>query len=112
MPDERTGTSRRGQPPAEPAANFVSRIVTDPSSPPALLVLRGYPGPSTQERYTRLYLTVNLAAWLDIPTTAIVHKEPVPREVDWLGSVLVWVRQDAQLLPGSLRAAFPQWRGW
>jgi hypothetical protein len=112
MPEDHKRPARRAENAAEAHADFVAKIVADPNSPPALFVLRGYPGPSARENYTRLYLGLDLAAWLDIPTTAVVHTEPVPREFDWLGGAVLWVRRDVQLIPGWARGAFPQWTGW
>jgi hypothetical protein len=83
------------------AADFVTKVVADPATPPAVYVFSGYPGPSAREGYTRLYYTPDLSVWLEIPSDAIVHTQGVAPERNVLGAVLMWVRQDAQITGGN-----------
>ena len=41
------------------ARSFISRIVSDPKTPPAVYLLCGYPGDSAKEGSTRFYLSPN-----------------------------------------------------
>ena len=84
-----------------PSAAFVKRIVGNAAAPPPLLLLRGYIGPSAQDERTRLYLSPDLAFWLDVPTDAIVHSQEIPPERDMFGATMLWVRQDADVSGGN-----------
>jgi hypothetical protein len=58
-------------------------------------------GDSSQTDRKRLYLTPDLSYWLEIPSDALLHAEPIAGPSNWLGATVVWVRQDAQLVPGN-----------
>ncbi len=83
------------------AANFVSKIVEDPASPPAVVLLTGYPGGSAGEGTSRFYLSPDLAFWLDVPSEAVVHVQDIDSSQNPLGAVAVWVRQDAKVTGGN-----------
>lgn len=83
------------------AEGFVGKIVTDPAKVPAIWLLSGYLGDSSDPGRKRLYLTPDLSYWLEVPTDAILHTEPTTGPSNLLGATLVWVRQDAQLVPGN-----------
>jgi hypothetical protein len=86
---------------AAPTESFVAKIVTDPARVPAVWLLSGYLGDSSQTDRKRLYLTPDLSYWLEIPSDALLHTEPTAGPSNWLGTTVVWVRQDAQLVPGN-----------
>lgn len=81
---------------------LVTALVEDPDAPPSVNLVFGLPGPSTKDAHTRLYFGIDLGRWIDIPDEAILHihaaSDPNP-----LGIAVLWVRQDAKILPG--------WRG-
>jgi hypothetical protein len=99
MATERSSKSSKGAHVA--AADFVTKVVADPATPPAVYVFSGYPGPSARDGYTRLYYTPDLSVWLEIPSDAIVHTQDAAPDRNVLGAVLMWVRQDAQITGGS-----------
>ena len=87
--------------PAQPNpddGSFVDRIVTDPNNVPDVMLLYGYPGASSEEGHERLYLGADLAKFVEIPTSAILHRAPTPREQDPHGGMTLWVRKDAALI--------------
>ncbi|HVR41697.1 MAG TPA: hypothetical protein VMU84_21550 [Thermoanaerobaculia bacterium] len=81
-------------------ADFVSKIVSDAKNPPEVRVLEGWLGASGSDGYTRLYTNIELNAWIDIPSDAVLHTEEVPDSLP-AGAVLVWVKADAVLKPGG-----------
>ena len=89
------------------AADFVTKVVADPSAPPAVYLVSGYPGPSSRDGHTRLYYTPDLSVWLEIPSDAIVHTQELTHDRNVLGAVLMWVRQDAQISDGNRWTSAP-----
>lgn len=88
-------------------ADFVARVVKDAKSPPETRMLTGWLGDAPEEGERRLYTNADLSCYIDIPTDAILHTEPI-RDSQPAGCVFVWVRRDAALKPGgsaSSRAA-------
>jgi hypothetical protein len=81
------------------ARSFVARVVSDPAQVPGVWLLTGYLGDAPQPDRRRLYLTPDLSQWVDMAADALLHTAPVPD--DWLGAVVAWVRQDAQLVAGN-----------
>jgi len=86
-------------------AGFVDRLVADPAAPPVMVLLSGYPGSAAKEDHMRLYLTPDLAFWLDIPNEAVLHILETPADKNPLGAVTVWVRSDAAASGGNRWAA-------
>ena len=81
--------------------SFVAKVIQDPMSVPAVWLLPGYLGESSEQDHTRLYLVPNLAYWIEIPTDAILHVAQLQDPANFLGAVLVWVRQGARLMAGN-----------
>jgi hypothetical protein len=84
-----------------PAQSFIAKVVSDPARVPLVWILAGYLGDSSLADHRRLYLGPDLASWVEIPSDAIVHIEEIPGADNWLGAVLVWVRQGVQVTPGN-----------
>jgi hypothetical protein len=93
------------QPSEERGAEFVRRIVTDPKNVPDVMRLYGYPGASSEEGHERLYLSTDLATFVEIPRDAILHRTAVPADQDPNGAVTLWVRRDAALVYKAAPAA-------
>lgn len=85
-------------------ADFVARVVKDAKSPPETRMLTGWLGDAPEEGYRRLYTNADLSCYIDIPTDAILHTEPI-RDVQPPGGVFVWVQRDATLKPGGSAAS-------
>ncbi|HEY3571709.1 MAG TPA: hypothetical protein VGP73_27525 [Thermoanaerobaculia bacterium] len=85
-------------------ADFVARVVKDAKSPPEARLLTGWLGDAAQEGERRLYTNPELSCYIDIPTDAILHTEPV-RDAQPAGCVFVWVQRDAALKPGGSTAS-------
>ncbi|HEX8913349.1 MAG TPA: hypothetical protein VF796_13395, partial [Humisphaera sp.] len=100
--------------PAIPAAEFVSKLVSDPANPPETTLLTGYPGASDEEGHTRIYFDPELRDYVDVPDDDILHTQPGEGALD---PSLVWIRRSAQVLHGAAagdrqRAGFFEGRVW
>src|SRR5215475_6492459 len=84
--------------PAADRAAFVREIVSDPKAVPDVMLLYGYPGASSEEGHERLYLSPDLAKYVEIPGSAILHRMAAPKEHDPHGGMTLWVRKDAVLI--------------
>ncbi len=78
--------------------NFVHHIVADPKNVPDVMMLYGYPGASSEEGHERLYLAADLSRYVEVPRTAILHREHASKEQDPHGGVTLWVKKDAALI--------------
>ena len=78
-------------------ASFVDQIVADPKNVPDVMLLYGYPGASSEDAHERLYLSPDLANYIEIPASAILHRMAAPKEQDANGGMTLWVRKDAAL---------------
>src|SRR5258708_11459290 len=83
---------------AENAPGFVGALVKDPKDVTQVKVYIGWLGASAEENHTRLYLSVDLSSYLEIPTDAILHQENIPAGESALGGVYVWVKSDAEVI--------------
>ena len=64
----------------ENGENFVHHIVADPKNVPDVMMLYGYPGASSEEGHERLYLSADLSRYVEVPRTAILHREHAAKE--------------------------------
>jgi hypothetical protein len=78
--------------------DFIQRVVRDPSDPPDTLFLAGFVGRAAEPGHTRVYLDVMLAAYVDVPDSAILHAQPVPPSQSPLGGHYVWISRDQELV--------------
>jgi len=70
---------------------FVANVVSDPREPPDVLFLMGFVGRAPDADSTRIYLDVQLAAYVDLPSSEILHAQPLPRSQSPLGGQYLWV---------------------
>jgi hypothetical protein len=91
--------SKRKMPDEE---GFVKNLVPDPSQPPDVTLLSGYSGRSSRPGHWRLYLSVELTSYVDIPEADIVHSQPLDKDQSPLGGTLLWVRRGADLKTTSM----------
>jgi hypothetical protein len=82
--------------------SFIDRLVSDPASPPALEVVRGYVGSAVDPEHTRIYLDLRLAEYVDVPDAEIrlIHK--LPESVSALGESVVWFDRSARIVHGAV----------
>ena len=83
-----------------PMADFVRRIVGDPSSPPRTRMLTGFLGDSHQDGKVRVYGDAELSSWVDVPKDAILECQKLAD--DPLGGARIWVKGDVQIDIGSV----------
>ncbi len=82
-----------GRPPPQEDP-MVAALVPDPSQgAPNAAILHGYLGRSTTEGVWRLYLSVELDRYVELPEDEILHTKQLPDD----GGTLVWVRKDLAL---------------
>lgn len=87
--------------------DFVAQVVDDPTAPPQVLLLSGFPGESSVEGHARLYLDPELARWLEIPNDAILHSQEVPPHLSPFGGSYLWVDRHAELIQGGAAGPTP-----
>jgi hypothetical protein len=114
-PDDAAAPPKRSRP-AIAAADFVSRLVSDPANPPQTTLLTGYPGASDEENHTRIYFDPELRDYVDVPDDDVLHTQPGGGEGP-VEPTLIWIRQDSQVLHGQAagdrqRAGFFEGRVW
>jgi hypothetical protein len=96
--------SRNPSESGEPAA-FIRDLVKDPGNVPDVMLLYGYVGASSEPEHDRLYLSPDLASYVEVPRNAILHRVTAPLEQDPHGGVTLWVKKDAALIQKLAPAA-------
>jgi hypothetical protein len=86
---------------------LVARLVPDPDSPPTLVLLVGFLGPSGGD-HRRLYRDAELRTWLQIPSDQIVFAQRPHNETDVWEHDVVWVERQVVLTPGRSEPEFAQ----
>ncbi|HET6260707.1 MAG TPA: hypothetical protein VFG99_00525, partial [Chloroflexia bacterium] len=90
------------EPVGGPEADFIAKIVGDPTNPPDTILLTGFLGRSSEPDYTRLYFDAELSDYVEIPNDAILFVQPLAAEGSALaGSSYVWIQSDAELIHGK-----------
>jgi hypothetical protein len=74
---------------------FVLNVVHDPREPPDVLFFMGFIGRAPEQGETRIYLDVQLAAYVDLPSGEILYAEPLPRSQSPVGGHYLWVLRNA-----------------
>jgi hypothetical protein len=100
---EAKNAGNSGHPAGSP--EWVRKLVGDQGEPKPVTVVTGYLAKSPEAEHTRLYLNVDLSNWLDIPTKAILHEQPVEAAKSALGGTMLWVDQTAKIKPGGAQAS-------
>jgi hypothetical protein len=82
-------------------ADWIARVVRDPSQPANATTLTGYLGDSAKDGHARLYFDVDLSSYVDIPADDLLHAQRLPQDQSPLGEVIVWIRRTAKLVQGT-----------
>jgi hypothetical protein len=87
---------------------IVGKLVKDPASPPRVTILTGYAGQSSRgASYLRIYETLGVDSFVDVPQDAVMHREDPP-----VGQALhptaFWVKSGTPLVAGSTAQSSPQ----
>ena len=82
--------------------SFIDRLVSDPANPPALEAVRGYVGTAVEPEYTRVYLDLTLAEYVDVPDADIKLIHKLPESVSALGESYVWFDRAALVVHGAV----------
>lgn len=93
MTEQRKGTARS----ALKQDALVERLAPDPAAPADVVVLSGFVGTSARPGYWRLYLTADLAQYVEIADADIVHHQPIADTQSTVGGTTLWVRRSATL---------------
>jgi hypothetical protein len=75
----------------------VQALVSDPSNPPETKMLIGLVGASSQEGFSRLYLSTNLSDYVEISEEDVLWSKSLQTPENPLGGTAIWVRADANL---------------
>jgi hypothetical protein len=75
----------------------VQALVSDPSNPPETKMLIGLVGESSQEGFSRLYLSTNLSDYVEISEDDVLWSKSLQTPENPLGGTAIWVRADANL---------------
>jgi hypothetical protein len=70
----------------------------DPAAPLDVIQLVGYVGKSTRADHHRLYMSLQLDEYVDIPVSAVVHHEDIPDTEMQHGGTRVWVDAGAKVV--------------
>lgn len=81
--------------PEVPQHPVVAQLVSDPSAPPRLLIIAGYVGRSARADHVRVYRSLALDAFVEIPAHDVVYSQPYPELP--LNGTLVWVKSHATI---------------
>jgi hypothetical protein len=84
--------------------DFVSAVQPDPAKPEATIMLAGFVGHGADGE-VRIYPDPTLGKWYDVAEGDVVHSTPIADSK--LGGSYIWVRESAQIKPGSAAAAAP-----
>jgi len=74
---EKTLTKSSGQDLDLTPHPIISKLLPDPDHPPDSVVLVGYLGPSKKEGCVRFYSDLEFRAYVEIPTSGILHHDTV-----------------------------------
>ncbi|WP_447403018.1 hypothetical protein ACE1MS_23425 (plasmid) [Lysinibacillus sp. fkY74-1] len=76
---------------------LIEELVGNKSLPPDVKTLVGFLGQSDCAEYWRLYLTLELNEFLEIPTDDIIYSQSLKTDHNPLGGSLVWVKNDSKI---------------
>jgi hypothetical protein len=77
---------------------IVARLASDPAAPREVAQFCGYIGKSTRGDHHRLYTSLELDEYIDIPHAAVVHHEDIPDTEMQHGGTRVWVDACAEVI--------------
>ena len=88
---------------------LVTAVLPDPNvcAPANVWTARGYPGPHCAETHLRLYLTLDLDEWLEIPKDAVRHVVQCDGGCAALGGVVLWIDRKADVQHTRTRPVEP-----
>lgn len=76
---------------------LIDKLIPDPSQQQPLTVLSGFLGRSSQVGHWRIYLSLTLDEYVEIPEEDIIHSQSLGPEQSALGGTMVWVRTGTPL---------------
>jgi hypothetical protein len=72
-------------------ANWIAKIVEDPTDVPSLILMFGFVGKASKEDHIRIYLNPMLNCLSEIPKDAIIHQQDVSGPQFPLGGTFFWI---------------------
>lgn len=84
---------------------IVEKLVDNPNAPPALTHITGYVGRSSRAGYIRIYDSLDLNEYTDVPESAIRHVTDVPESEMEHGGTRIWVDNATQVIHESREVA-------
>ena len=94
-------------------APFVKKVVPDPKVPADVHVLSGWAGEASRQGFQRIYLSLALDEYVEVPDAAIRHSEAVGGVSDGLQRTLFWIEKGTKFAhtrttPIDLQSVFLQ----
>ncbi len=77
---------------------LVEKLVADPASPPEVTQIDGYLGRSSRADHVRVYHSLSLDQYTDIPESALLHVEDLSKEQIEFGGSRLWVNARAEVV--------------
>lgn len=77
---------------------LIERLVEDPAAPPDVTELVGYLGKSTRAGHVRVYASLDLNEYTDVPEAAVRHAEEVPETELEHGGTRLWLDAKAEVV--------------
>jgi hypothetical protein len=75
----------------------IAQMVPDPGNVPSLVGFSGFLGRSTDKDHWRLYFTLDLNSYVDVPAREIVRHVQLSPGESTLGSTILWMKRTAKL---------------
>jgi hypothetical protein len=77
---------------------IIGELVEDPAAPPQVMQITGYLGKTPRAGYVRIYESLTLDEYTDVPEAAILHVEEVPETDLEYGGTRLFVNANAQVI--------------
>lgn len=78
-------------------ADWVQKVVKDPSAPPKVIMVTGYLGDADEEDEIRIYLQADLSQYVDVPEEAIHHTEEAEATQAPSGLHYIWLDRETEV---------------
>ncbi len=83
---------------------IIEKLVGDPNTPPKVTQVTGYLGKSSRAGHVRLYDTLDLGEYTDVPESSVLHAEDVPATEMEHGGTRLWVESHATVVRESVQS--------
>ncbi|MEU8007097.1 hypothetical protein AB0B66_38550 [Catellatospora sp. NPDC049111] len=85
--------------------DIAAELVSDPTNPPDVVVMRGFLGKSDRAGFSRLYADLNFSEFVEVADDDVVASRSLAGNQNPLGGTVLWVRRTATLLRATVCTA-------